>query len=151
MDRSLKTVVFWIVIVLSAMLLWDVVHSGSTNAQSPEINYSTFIAKAQSGEIARVSITGDRIQGEYRNGEGKFHLTGPSNPAAFLPILQDKGVEIQFRDAQQGNLPLQLLGTWAPLILLGGLWFFMIWRMQVRQRRPPNSPAGGFDASGGLR
>jgi cell division protease FtsH len=28
-------------------------------------------------------------------------------------------------------LPLQLLGTWAPLILLGALWFFMIRQMQT--------------------
>ncbi len=36
-----------------------------------------------------------------------------------------------FRDVNSGSLPLQLLGTWAPLILLGALWFFMIRQMQT--------------------
>jgi cell division protease FtsH len=147
-DRTMKTFVFWVVLVLTAFLLWQVVRVPK-NAQSPEIAYSTFIAKAQAGEIASVSITGTRIEGEYRNGAGRFHLTGPGNPAAFLAILQDKGVEVRFRDDNAPNQPLQLLGTWAPLILLAALWFFMI-----RQTRRGNPPEGGrgasFGSSGGL-
>ena len=48
-----------------------------------------------------------------------------------LKNLQSKGVVINFRDVNSGNLPLTLLGTWAPLILLGALWFFMIRQMQT--------------------
>ena len=48
-----------------------------------------------------------------------------------LKNLQSKGVNITFRDVNSGSLPLQLLGTWAPLILLGALWFFMIRQMQT--------------------
>lgn len=142
MNRTVKTLVFWIVIVVSASLLWQIVRSGQANPSSPEINYSTFISKAQSGEIARVSITGARVEGEYRNGAGAFHLIGPADPAPFLEVLQDKGVEIRFREGNEANLPLQLLGTWAPLILLGALWFFMIRQMQRRRARA--------DSGGGL-
>ncbi len=38
---------------------------------------------------------------------------------------------VNFRDINSGSLPLTLLGTWAPLILLGALWFFMIRQMQT--------------------
>lgn len=148
MNSTLKTVVFWLVIALSATSLWQVVRSGSPTARSPEITYSTFIAKTQNGEIASVSIAGSEIQGVYRNGAGAFHLTGPANPAAFLGILQDKGVEIRFHRANEANTPLQLLGTWAPLILLGALWFFMI--RQVPRRSPPSGSGQGPGPSGGL-
>jgi len=149
MARTIKTVMFWIFVCIAAALFWQVVRAPK-NAQSPEITYSTFIAKAQAGEIASVSITGNEIQGVYRNGAGAFHLTGPSNPAAFLGILQDKGIEIRFHRANEANTPLQLLGTWAPLILLGALWFFMIRQMQIRQRRPPSGPGPGLDFPEGL-
>ena len=43
----------------------------------------------------------------------------------------DKGVTITIRDINSGSWPLQLLGTWAPLILLAALWFFMIRQMQT--------------------
>jgi cell division protease FtsH len=48
-----------------------------------------------------------------------------------LKGLNDKHVTVIFHDANSGSLPLQLLGTWAPLILLGALWFFMIRQMQT--------------------
>lgn len=58
-------------------------------------------------------------------------------------------MEIRFRDTNTANTTLQLVGTWAPLILLGALWILMI--RQIRQKRPPSCPAGGLDFSGGLR
>ena len=62
-----------------------------------------------------------------------FHATVPAN--YFTPEmpkdLKAKGVDFKFTDANSGSLPLQLLGTWAPLILLGALWFFMIRQMQT--------------------
>jgi cell division protease FtsH len=146
---SVKTLAFWTVVVLSAMLLFQVVRAGP-DAKTPQIPYSTFIAQAEAGQIARVAVTGSRIEGEYRDGKGRFRLTGPNDPAVFLGVLHDKGVEVQFRNVADGNLPLQLLGTWSPLILLGALWFFMI-RQQQRQRRPPPQDNGGsLGPSGGL-
>lgn len=147
MDRTVKTLVFWIVIVISAFSLWQVVRSRAPDARNPEITYTTFIAKAQAGEIASVSISGTQIRGEFRN-RGNFHLTGPNTPTAYLGILQDKGVEIRFQDANEGNLPLQLLGTWAPMILLAALWFLMIRQMRLRNR--PTGPGTGVGPLGGL-
>jgi cell division protease FtsH len=149
MNQTIKTIVFWIVIVVSASLLWQVVRSRSASSPSSEISYSTFISKAQSGEIASVSIMGTRIEGEYRNGKGTFWLAGPSDPAAFLGILQEKGVEIRFRDGSANNTALQLLGTWAPLLLLGALWLVMV--RQMRRKGPPSGSGGSLGPSGGLR
>lgn len=150
MEGTIKTAVFWLVMVIAAALLWQVVRSTPRDQQSPEISYSKFISQAQAGEIERVTITGPRIDGEYRNGKGNFRLTGPTDPGPFLAILQDKGVEIRFRAAEPQSLPMQLLGTWAPLILLGALWFFMIRQMRDRSR-PPGATGSGIDTSGNLR
>jgi cell division protease FtsH len=149
MDGTVRTVVFWVVVVISALFLWQVVRAPQ-NGRSPEITYSAFITKAQAGEIASVNISDSEVQGVYRNGAGRFHLTGPSNPAAFLGILQDKGVEIRFQEANGSNRQLQLLGAWAPLILLAALWFFMIRQKQIRQRRRPSGPGAGVDFPDGL-
>jgi cell division protease FtsH len=48
-----------------------------------------------------------------------------------IKTMRDKGVSINIRDMNSGSWPLQLLGTWAPLILLAALWFFMIRQMQT--------------------
>jgi|HubBroStandDraft_1064217.scaffolds.fasta_scaffold214704_2 cell division protease FtsH len=149
MNRTFKTAVFWAVIVLSAWLFWQTVRSKPANTRPPEIDYSTFIAEAEAGKIARVSVTGTQIEGDYRDGKGTFRLTGPNNPAVYLGILQDMGVQIRFRDVPTENSPFQMLGNWAPLILVGALWFLMV--RQMRRRSPPNATGSSVDASGGLR
>jgi cell division protease FtsH len=134
--KSVKAVIFWFLIVVSAMLLWQLVRSSPTQQaeqRTPEISYSQFMSEAEAGQVARVNIAGNRIRGEYHDGKGTFHLIGPGNPDVFLDTLRSKGVEIWFKDVSSDSLPLQLLGTWAPLILLGALWFFMIRQMQARR------------------
>jgi cell division protease FtsH len=139
MNTGLRTLVFWAIIFISAFLLWSVIRSARSEAPSSEISYSTFTSDVEAGKVARVSITGTRIDGQYRDGS-RFHLTGPNDPRVYIGALRDKGVEIRFKDAQPASLPLQLLGTWAPLLLLGALWFAMIRRFQGR--KPPNQPGG---------
>jgi cell division protease FtsH len=144
-NKSLKTVVFWMVMVVAAMLLWNIVRSDRLENQIPEITYTQFMADVDAGKVESVSIKGTQIRGRYRDGNRTFRLTGPSDLKVFLGTLQEKGVQVTFRDASSPSGPLQLLGTWAPLFLLGALWFFMI--RQMRRGRPgtpappgPNSP-----------
>ncbi|MGB8063334.1 MAG: ATP-dependent metallopeptidase FtsH/Yme1/Tma family protein [Candidatus Sulfotelmatobacter sp.] len=145
MNSSVKTVLFWAVIFVSAMLLWQVVRATPDDRKIPEIDYSRFMSDVDAGNVASVDIRGTQIQGQYRDGKGVFRLIGPSNPAVYLDVLRNKGVEIRFRDGGNGSPPAQLLGTWAPLILLGALWLYMIRQMQKRRSIPPGGipPAGG--------
>ena len=140
MSTTIKTVVFWAVIAISALLLVQTVRSPQARQQPPEITYSQFITEVEAGEVARVDIAGSRIQGQYRNGKGTFWLVGPGNPGVFLDTLRNRGVEIKFKDAAGDAQPLHLLGTLAPLILLAALWFFMIRQMQ---RKRETLQAGG--------
>ena len=72
------------------------------------------------------------VRGKLRDGSA-FHTTVAANyfTPEMLKDLHDKGVTVTFRDVNSGKLAMQLLGTWAPLILLGALWFFMIRQMQT--------------------
>lgn len=143
MNRTIKTIVFWVFISASAFLLWQVVRSSQEDQRTQEISYSQFISKVEAGEISRVDIAGSRIRGQYRDGRGAFRLIGPSNPAVFLDTFRSRGVEIWFKDVPGDSLPVQLLGTWAPLILLGALWFFMIRQMQRRGTLSPRREVPG--------
>ena len=78
-----------------------------------------------------VTITGQEVRGNYRNDNSAFHTTAPANYPDMIKTLRDKGVTMNIRDITSGSWPLQLLGTWAPLILLAALWFFMIRQMQT--------------------
>ena len=75
------------------------------------------------------------VRGKYRNDNSAFHTTAPVNYPDIYKMLRDKGVTMNIRDITSGSWPLQLLGTWAPLILLAALWFFMIRQMQTGETR----------------
>ena len=132
MNSTVKTVLFWVLIIVSAVLLWQVVKSARDGQKDTELNVSQFMSDVDQGNIRELTVNGMEVRGKRKDGSA-FHTTAPSNyfTPEMLKSLQSKGVNITFRDINSGSLPLQLLGTWAPLILLGALWFFMIRQMQT--------------------
>jgi cell division protease FtsH len=129
-NSTVKTVIFWLVIVISAFLLWQVVRVGSGGQKEKEVNLSEFLNDVDHSNVREVTINGQEVRGKYADGSA-FHLTVPTNYPDMIKMLRDKNVNITIRDVSSGSWPLQLLGTWAPLILLAALWFFMIRQMQT--------------------
>ena len=129
MNSTVKTVGFWLVIVLSVFLLWQVVKAGSSGQKEAEVNFSQFMADVDQGTVKEVTITGMEVRGKKTDGTG-FHTTVPANYLQLIDTLRGKGVVINFRDISNGSWPTWLL-NFAPLILLAALWFFMIRQMQT--------------------
>jgi cell division protease FtsH len=129
-NSTVKTVIFWLVIVLSAFLLWQVVRTGSSGQKEKPINFSQFLSDVDQGNVSEVTITAQEVRGKFKDNSA-FNTTAPANYPDMIKNLRDKGVNINIRDVTNGSWPLQLLGTWAPLILLAALWFFMIRQMQT--------------------
>jgi len=131
-NSTVKTVLFWLLIGVSALLLWEVVKNARDGQKDKEINVTQFMSDIDANNIHEITVTGMEVRGKYRD-QSAFHTTAPVNyfTPELLKSLQSKGVVINFHDANSSSLPLTLLGTWAPLILLGALWFFMIRQMQT--------------------
>ena len=129
MNSTVKTVVFWLVIVLSAFLLWQVVKSSNSGQKDTEINFSQFMSDVDKGGVQEVTITGMEVRGKYSNGK-QFHTTVPANYPAMIDKLNSKNVNVTFRDSNGGGWPSWLFNL-APIILLAALWFFMIRQMQT--------------------
>jgi cell division protease FtsH len=131
-NSTVKTVLFWLLIGISALLLWEVVKGARDGQKDKEVNVTQFMGDVDQNNVREITVNGMEVRGKYRDGSA-FHTTAPGNyfTPEMLKNLQGKGVLITFRDINSGSLPLQLLGTWAPLILLGALWFFMIRQMQT--------------------
>jgi cell division protease FtsH len=129
-NSTVKTVVFWLVIVLSGVLLWQVVKAGGNGAKEREINFSEFLSQVNAGNVADVTINGTEVRGKEKSDKVTFHTTVPANYPDMYKTLQDKGVNMTVKDAQGGSWPAWLLNL-APLILLAALWFIMIRQMQT--------------------
>ena len=130
MNSTVKTVVFWLVIVLSAFLLWQVVKNSGGGQKDAEINFTKFLSDVNQGNVGEVTINGQEVRGKYRDGKIQFHTTVPANYPDMYKTLQDKGVSVNIRDVSSGGWPSWLFNL-APVILLAALWFFMIRQMQT--------------------
>ena len=129
MNSTVKTVVFWLVIVLSAFLLWQVVKTSGGGQKEKEVNFSQFLNNVNQGTVQKVTINGQEVRGDFTD-KTKFHTTVPANYPDMYKTLSDKHVDIEVKDASGGGWPSWLFNL-APIILLAALWFFMIRQMQT--------------------
>ena len=141
MNRTMKTIIFWAVILVSAVLLWQVVRSGANEQRVPELSYSQFLSQIANNQISKVTIAGSVVHG-YDTKGSSFRVIAPPNQSAMLESLQEHGVEIWFKEAAEQGWPNWIMNL-MPLILLAALWFFMIRQMQKGNRLRASGSATG--------
>lgn len=113
-------------IILSLILFQTLFNSP---ANEDEISYTEFLHQVESGRIAEVTIKGGLINGVYGSG-GEFVTRGPPESTDYLPELRDQGVKITYEEASESNWFFSLLISLLPVLLIIGLWVFMMRRMQ---------------------
>ena len=132
MSNPIKTIVFWLVILLSGVLLWQVVKAGGTGNKEAEISFSRFMQDVDHGDVYEVTIAGSEVHGKYKNNGAGFHTIAYANDPEMIKNLRDKGVNINVKDNSSNGWSTYLLNL-SPLILFAALWFLMIRQMQIKR------------------
>jgi len=124
----------WLVILVGVMLIFSVLRGYSTTSR--EIAFSEFLDSVAAGDIDRVLIKGDEIHMRAAGSED----IGPKprydrftyNPGYddLISDLREHNVEIKVEKPSDGRLLTALL-SWAPLLILVGLWFVFFRQMQA--------------------
>src|SRR5262249_23597631 len=131
LNSTVKTVAFWLVILLSGVLLWQVVKAGGSGNKESEISFSKFLQDVDRGDVNEVTIIGtSEVHGKYKSGGAGFHTYAYANYPEMIKNLRDKGVNINVKDNSGSGWPTYLL-TLSPLILFAAFWFLMIRQMQT--------------------
>ena len=66
MNSTLKSLLFWMVLVVVAVLIWN--FSANFNKGPQQIPFTTFLKEVADGKVAEVEITGNDIKGKYVTG-----------------------------------------------------------------------------------
>lgn len=131
MNVRIKAAVFWLVIMVSAFLLWQVVRGTPNHQMTPETSYSEFLSRVEAGHVTSVTISNNQVYGKSRD-NSSFRVTAPTSQDGMLQTLRQNNVEVWFRASANEGWPSRLMNL-APLVLLAALWFFMIRQMKSRQ------------------
>jgi cell division protease FtsH len=124
---------FWAFIVICLVLLFGVVQKSAVmGGKEQDIPFSSFLEKVQQGQVNDVSVQGMEVHGHLK-GDGKdqtqFHTEVPSNYPNMYDLLNAAKVQTTIKDAQ-GNLFWPILLQIGPLVLILGIWFFIMRQMQ---------------------
>jgi cell division protease FtsH len=122
-----RNIAFWVVLFLLILALFQM-FSGSTATQSSRaVAYSEFIARVESGDVASVTLDGERVN--VRGADGSLYSTIAPQDPSLTDRLIAKGVEVRAESQEQSGF-FSLISLWLPFIVLIGIWIFFMNRMQ---------------------
>jgi len=129
-NSTVKNIIFWVVMAVTALLIWAVVKS-STGEKIQDLTFTQFINEVNKDNVHDVTIAGTDATGTLKQPKenGKFRTTIPSNYPELYKALLEKNVDVKQKDSSGSNWM-----TWVanalPMILLLGVWIFMVRQMQ---------------------
>jgi cell division protease FtsH len=112
LNSTLKSLAFWIVLVLVGILVWNI----STRFQPSQKaeKFSEFMSKVDSGQISSVTIVGNEITYISKTGDS-FRTYAPAQYEGLANKLIDRNIVVSAREATTSPWA-ALLYSWAPIL-----------------------------------
>ncbi|MFD0917352.1 ATP-dependent zinc metalloprotease FtsH [Pseudahrensia aquimaris] len=133
MNNNFRNIALWGLIAVLLIALFQMFQSPSDQRATTEVAYSQFVEAVEKGRVKSVTIQGERISGEYSDSATGFRTFAPYDPE-LVKRLQDQNVEITATPRTDGRTTFTgMLLNWLPLLLIVGVWIFIMRQMQSGQ------------------
>ncbi len=128
MDK--KSISRLLALILAVAVLFTVFEQfdGTLSTAQSSVSYTQFMADAKAGKIARVDVQGNRITVTPQSG-AEYTLTSPGD-IWMVEDLREAGVQVFARPEEQPGFLTSIFISWFPMLLLIGVWIYMMRRMQ---------------------
>lgn len=126
MNANLRSLLFWMMLVVVGVLIWNF----STNFQTRDrsVTFSEFISLVDAGQVEQVMISGNEIFGASKSGD-RFRTYAPLQYEGLGNRLVERNVAVTAKEPTSSPWT-TLLFSWAPILLLIGFWIFFMRQMQ---------------------
>ncbi|MBO6235994.1 MAG: ATP-dependent zinc metalloprotease FtsH, partial [Schwartzia sp.] len=126
----MRNIGFYLLIIFIAITFIDY-FSVKNSTTKQEMGYSAFLQQVDKGEVAKVTMMNNVIEGVLTDGT-EFLTVTPDTPndATLLQRLQDKKVEIRAKNPPEPPWWTAVLSSVLPILLLAGVWFFIMQQTQ---------------------
>ncbi len=135
MNRFFRTTGVYLLVILG--ILWGVSYFSQAPMEREEISYTVFLQKVENKEIKSVIIDQDQLRGKYVN-DKEFKTVSPPIDASLIPDLRASGIEITAESAERSSWWGTLLSSILPILLILGVWFFIMQQSQGGGNRVMN-------------
>ncbi len=122
----MRGALIWFVIFFLFLAGYNAFYGASQGQQLP---FSEFLSAADQGNVNRVVIRGNNIEGYFANGE-RFTTYTPNYPD-LVSRLEQQGISIQAAPVEDSMSSfIGVLLSWFPILLLIGVWVYFMKQMQ---------------------
>ena len=121
-----RNMVFWVVLFLMVLALFNLFSSPPGTANSESRSYSEFVDAVEGGRVTDVIIDGEEVR--FAEG-GRTYTTVKPQDAEITSLLIDAGVPVEARSQETSALQ-SFLVSLLPFLLLIGVWVYFMNRMQ---------------------
>jgi cell division protease FtsH len=129
MNINLRTVALWLMLGLIVLAIFNMVQGPQETAPTNELTYSQLLTRVEAGEVAEVTIRGERLEGQTSGGEEFFTFLPPNADYEQTLRANDVNIRSRPREGNQNTL-LTIFIQWFPMLLLIGVWIFFMRQMQ---------------------
>ncbi len=128
MNSTLRSLVFWMVLVVIGALVWHL----STSLQKPAtvLTFTEFMDKVDAGQVAAVTIARDEITGSLKEDDGKgFRTVAPLQYDSLVADLRRQHVSVTVKPISDSPWTAFFV-SYAPILLMIAFWIFIMRQMQ---------------------
>jgi cell division protease FtsH len=129
MNNLGRNIALWVVVALFLVVLFNVFQPSSTSTTATQVAYSSFLDQVNNNQVQDVTITGHDITGTTKDGK-TFETYTPEDPTLVSKLVA-ANVHVEAKPQGDNMNPfLKVLISWAPMLLLIGVWIFFMRQMQ---------------------
>jgi cell division protease FtsH len=129
MNNLGRNIALWVVVALFLVVLFNVFQPSSTTPNATAEGYSSFLDQVNNGQVQSVTIAGHDVTVGTKDGK-TFQTYTPDDPT-LVSKLVSAGVMVSAKPEGDSMNPfLKVLISWAPMLLLIGVWIFFMRQMQ---------------------
>jgi cell division protease FtsH len=130
LNSTIRQVIFWVVIIGGAILLYRYFHNPSAT-QPTELSYSQLVEKIETDQIATATIEREKVVGKLKSQGSYTSKLGNEFVAHDLAkLMKERKIDVKFDPSSSSGLWANMLVMYAPFILIIAFWIFMIRQMQ---------------------
>lgn len=128
--NNLRNLALWILIALLLVLLFNLFQGSNKSTQAQQLSYTAFTQEVVKGNVQKITLSGDEVKGELRNGT-QFNTMVPPNDQTMWTTIKEHDVNVTVAKPDDGMSPLlNVLVSWFPMLLLIAVWVFFLRQMQ---------------------
>jgi cell division protease FtsH len=126
MKPFFRNLALWLLILLIFLLIFQLFPGNEPVRQA--VNYSDFLQAVEQGRVAEVTLQGREVTGAYTD-KTSFKTFRPEDPD-LVRMLREAKVSISVKPEKESPWYVTALISWAPMLLLVGVWIFFMRQMQ---------------------